>query len=306
MGAYEFSLPALAPTVRTASATNITDSAATLNGTVNPNGGSSWYYFEYGTSTSYGSKTLPESAAAGTSALLVSAGINGLTNNTYHFRIVGENNAGTSYGLDQTFTTSPSAPSVTTDEATSVGATSATLNGTINSNGAATSYFFEYGPAETYGNVTETEEAGASANPVSVSSEIIELELNKTYHFRLVATNEKGTANGSDQTFTTKALAPEVTSDSASSVTSSSATLNGSINPNGASTAYYFEYGMTSAYGSKTIDTSAGSGASSVKVNANISGLKQKYDVPFQACRKKQRGGRLRGAIRRSPRHCHL
>jgi hypothetical protein len=53
----------------------------------------------------------------------------------------------------------------------------------------------------------------------------------------------------------------------------SSSLLGGYVNPRGAPTSYYFEYGATSAYGSQTPTGSAGSGSSEVKVSASIAGL---------------------------------
>lgn len=283
MGAYEFFLASSVPTSATGSATNITLSSATLNGTLNPNGASAWYYFEYGKTTSYGSTTTTTSAGSGTTAVSVSANITELDSGiTYHYRLVGANSAGTNYGSDETFVTSPSAPSVTTDAATSVTIDGATLNGTVNPNGASTTYYFEYGITTSYGSTTTVTGAGSGTSAVSVNASISGLELNTTYHFRLVATNSVGTTNGSDQTFTTNALTPSVSTGSATSVTSNSAILNGTINPNGASTTYYFEYGITTAYGSTTITTSAGSGTSAVSVNANMAGLTESITYHFR------------------------
>jgi len=104
----KYGAPALAPTVTTGSAISITSGSATLNGTVNPNGKKTTYYFEYGTTTSYGltSGTNWAGAGSGTSDVSVSATITGLSpNTTYHYRIVATNSAGTSYGSDQTLTT---------------------------------------------------------------------------------------------------------------------------------------------------------------------------------------------------------
>jgi len=57
------------------------------------------------------------------------------------------------------------------------------------------------------------------------------------------------------------------------SVTSSTATLNATVNPNGYATTYYFEYGTTTSYGTTTTSTSAGSGTSAVSATANLTGL---------------------------------
>jgi len=101
-------VPAEPPTVVTGSASSLTQSSATLNATVNPNGETvTDCHFEYGTSMSYGTSvpctSLPGS---GTSPVVVSAPIEGLSGQaTYHFRIVATNAVGTSEGADQTFTT---------------------------------------------------------------------------------------------------------------------------------------------------------------------------------------------------------
>ena len=102
----KYGAPALAPTVTTGLAISITSGSATLNGIVNPNGKRTTYYFEYGTTTSYGLTSGTKWAGAGTSDVSVSAAITGLSPNTaYHYRIVAINSAGTSYGSDQTLTT---------------------------------------------------------------------------------------------------------------------------------------------------------------------------------------------------------
>ncbi|MGD9366508.1 MAG: glucoamylase family protein [Desulfobacteraceae bacterium] len=96
----------LAPTVATGSAGPVNSTSATLNGTVNPNGLSTSYYFEYGTDTSYGSTTTSADVGSGTTDVSVSADITGLSADTaYHFRLVAINSAGTTNGSDSTFTT---------------------------------------------------------------------------------------------------------------------------------------------------------------------------------------------------------
>jgi YVTN family beta-propeller protein len=271
---WSFTTLVVPPTATTGSATSMTSSSATLNGTVNPNGASTNYYFEYGLTTSYGSNTTSTSVGSGTTAVPVSDGISGLSpGNTYHFRIVATNAGGTNFGSDQTFTTGIDPPTVTTGSATSVTSSSATLNGSVNPNGYSTNYYFEYGLTTSYGSNTTSTSAGSGTTAVPVSGGISGLSPGNTYHFRIVATNAGGTNFGSDQTFTTEIDPPTVTTESAYSVTSSSATLNGSVNPNGASTNYYFEYGLTTGYGSVTTSTNVGSGTTAVSVSDGISGL---------------------------------
>jgi hypothetical protein len=102
-----------APSATTGTATNVSTSAATLTGSVNPNGSSTSYYFEYGTSTSYGTHTSTGTLSKLHSTRQLQASATGLAAGaTYHFRLVATNNYGTSYGSDATFTTpgSTSAP----------------------------------------------------------------------------------------------------------------------------------------------------------------------------------------------------
>ena len=95
------------PVVITNPATNIATNTATLNGTVDPHGLTTTVYFQYGTTTSYGHTSVSQSKT-GNVYQNVSTNISGLTAlTTYHFRIVGTNNGGTTYGSDRTFTTQP-------------------------------------------------------------------------------------------------------------------------------------------------------------------------------------------------------
>ena len=274
-------LPALAadpsaPVVTTGAAGGIGTKAATLNGTVGPSGVSTIYWFEYGTTTSYGLQTGSHGAGSGTSARPVSAHIAGLVaGTTYHYRLVAQNSAGTTDGLDQTFTTSAAnAPLVTTGTAGGIGAKTATLNGTVNPNGAATTYWFQYGTTTSYGLQTGTHSAGSSTSDKHVSVGLSGLVAGTTYHFRLVAQNSGGTTNGQDQMFTTSAAnAPKVTTAAASGIGAKAATVNGTVNPNGASTTFWFQYGTTTGYGLQTGSHGAGGGTSDQHVSANLSGL---------------------------------
>ncbi|MBI3572397.1 hypothetical protein HY091_02615, partial [Candidatus Kaiserbacteria bacterium] len=269
-----FTTLASGPTVTTGSATSITSSGATLNGTVNPNGVTATAWFEYGTTSSYGSSTAAQTLAAGTTAVAVSAAVTGLSpNTTYHFRIDASNNGGTSYGLDASFTTLATKPTVTTGSASSISGSSATLNGTVNPNGVTATAWFEYGTTTSYGSSTATQNIAAGTTAVAVSAAISGLSANTTYHFRIDATNNGGTSNGSDASFTTLAAPPTVTTGNATSITSSGATLNGTVNPNGVTATAWFEYGLSTVYGSTTAAQNITAGTTAVAVSANISSL---------------------------------
>lgn len=95
------------PSVQTTPATAVTSGSVVLNGTVNPGGRQTTYYFQYGTTSSYGSQTASVSAGSGTATVSVSATVCGtlLPGTIYHYRLVATNCAGTAYGGDATFTT---------------------------------------------------------------------------------------------------------------------------------------------------------------------------------------------------------
>ncbi len=97
------------PSVTTGDASDVTRSAATVSGTVNPNGQDANYHFEYGTGTSYGQSTSSSDAGSGSVAVPVTASLSGLDpDTTYHYRLVAANASGTTPGGDLTFTTNGS------------------------------------------------------------------------------------------------------------------------------------------------------------------------------------------------------
>jgi hypothetical protein len=99
-------------------------------------------------------------------------------------------------------------PSASTESATGVTKTGATLNGAVNPNGNGTHYHFEYGTTSSYGSSTAEGDAGAGSSPVSVSATIASLFPGTTYHFRLVASSAGGVSYGSDRVFQTAMATP--------------------------------------------------------------------------------------------------
>lgn len=93
------------PLVITGTATNITPSSVTLNGSVNPNGSITTAYFEYGSSTSYGNRTQVVAAGNGASLINLTGNLSNLVpNTTYHYRVVATNSEGIiTRGSNQTF-----------------------------------------------------------------------------------------------------------------------------------------------------------------------------------------------------------
>jgi plastocyanin len=193
------------PVVITNPAAFIASFSATLKGSLNPDGLSTTFHFQYGTTTGYGLTTAPQTQNGNTSQP-VSANINSLTaHTTYHFRIVASNTAGTTFGSDRTFTTLPPTgfPIVTTNPGTNVTASSARLNGTLDPHGLSTTVYFQYGPITSYGSRTPNH-IKTGNDYQNVFASISGLTAGTTYHFRIVATNTVGTRYGTDRTFTTQ------------------------------------------------------------------------------------------------------
>lgn len=197
-----------APTVTTLAATNITSSAATLNGSVNPNGSATTYHFEWGTTTSYGSNTTSASAGSGSSVVNVNANISGLiAGTTYHYRLVAQNSGGNTNGSDMTFTAAVA--TVTTTAASSITMNTAVSGGNVTSDGGlsitARGVCWGTGVNPNISGNHTTDGTGTG----SFISQLAGLNPNTLYHIRAYATNSSGTYYGSDLQFTT--LSPVLT-----------------------------------------------------------------------------------------------
>ncbi|MFH0888660.1 MAG: glycine rich domain-containing protein, partial [Planctomycetota bacterium] len=192
-------------------------------------------------------------------------------NTTYYWRIDPTNTSVTITGIIWSFTTAQ-APTCTTNAATNVAGTTATLNGTVNPNGTnVTTCYFDYGTTTSYGiSATVASLPGSGTSGVAVTANITSLSIGTLYNFRVVAINTGGTTNGSNLTFNTLSP-PTCTTNAATSVAGTTATLNGTVNPNGFNvTTCYFDYGTTTSYGiSATVVSLPGSGSSPISVTAN-------------------------------------
>ncbi len=300
-----------APTAVTSSSVAPSDTTAIVNGTVNPKGAFTSYWYEYGTSSNLGSKTANQTLGSGFVTIQAPGYIVGLTKSTtYYLRLVSENQygrvAGATYSFRTTDGTPPpvgSAPTAKTLSATGISRTTANLNGEVTPNKADTQYWFEYGKTVELGNTSVFSHGGNGSAKTAVSMSLSDLDPLTTYYFRLNAQNQFGTINGSILNFKTLgptgAAAPTIVTQSATALASTSATLHGTVNPNGAETTYWFEYSTDSLLGSILLNTTdeivlpASSNTSSVA--ANISDLKSNTTYYFRLVGQNSQGT-VRGA----------
>jgi hypothetical protein len=95
------------------------------------------------------------------------------------------------------------APTVTTGGAASVAQQTARLVGTVDPNGAQTTYQFQYGTTTAYGLAT-AENSVTGDGRRTVTMDIAGLAPATTYHYRLIARNVHGLVKGADRTFKTR------------------------------------------------------------------------------------------------------
>lgn len=99
-----------------------------------------------------------------------------------------------------------STPGVSTGSASSITFSSAILSGSVNPNGQITNYVFQYGATSGYGGQTPLGPAGNGTISIRLTQGVAGLQPGTTYHYRIVAVNSAGTANGKDRTFKTASV----------------------------------------------------------------------------------------------------
>jgi len=300
MGAVQTFVTPSSPKAFTASATYVTDTAATLNGAGNPSRASATGWFRYSSTNpgacddKFGSRAPVTSGVALGNDIYdqpYSQTISGLSPaTTYYYCAIIASTEGMAFGAVMSFTTSTVA-TVTTNAATGISATSATLNGAGNPNGASASGWFRYSNtnpgtcSDSFGwraPSSSSTSLGAGNTSVPYGQSISGLSPGTTYYYCAIVSNSYGTGFGAVLTFVTPAMAPTVTTGSASSLTMTTGVLSGYANPGGDATTAWFRFSTASpgtcndSFGTRapaTGGSALGSGTSNVAFSQPISGL---------------------------------
>lgn len=255
------------PALITIAASNITSNSAQLNGSINPNGLSSKYNFVYGKDTSYGFTTIHKDAGSGSSAFTVSESVSALQpNTTYHFRISASNSAGKAAGNDFTFTTKDTVFKMSVTQGgngsgyVKINGNQFTLPVTQNfSSGTLVS--LEAFPNPGFSFIGWRGDTVTSSNPINIkmiSSKNIIAQFEVSFG------------------------QPVVSTDSARKIGDNTEVLYGTVNPNGLSTSYKFEYGIDTTYGFSTALKILGSGVVPFKVSDTVEGLSSNKQYHFR------------------------
>ena len=288
---FSFNVGAQAgPSVTSSSATSVTSTTGTLNGTANPNALTTQAWFLYGTSSNLAgaTATAQQGIGSGTTAVAVSASLTGLIpGTTYFYQTVASNSVGTTKSSILSFTTgSTKLPVTTTGAASSVTISSASASGSVNPNGLDTRFWFELSTSSAMTNSISTtqQDIGSGSSLVAVSATFSGLTANTTYYFQVWASNSAGTSQGAVVSFRT-AQPPAVNTLPVPSFTNTTAIVSSSVNPEGMDTAAWFAYSTNSAMSgaTTTAQQDIGAGSTTVTVNATLTGLTSSTTYYFQA-----------------------
>jgi uncharacterized protein (TIGR02145 family) len=220
------------PILTTTAASNISYTTATSGGNITSDGGVDVTARGVCWNTT-GNPTIADNKTAdGTGTGSYTSNLLSLIDGTiYYVRAYATNSKGTSYGAEQTLTTtSITVPIITTSAVSNILYTSATSGGNIISDGgvAVTARGVCWNKT---GNPTVTDTKTSDGTGAgSYTSNLSSLTDGTTYYVKAYATNSKGTSYGVQQTLTTTAItAPILTTTAANNISYTTATSGGNI-----------------------------------------------------------------------------
>ena len=226
------------PTVTTSTITQITETSAVAGGNVTSDGNANVTERGVCISTVSNPTTSNTKITAGSGTGTFNCNLTNLQPNTkYYVRAYAVNSKGTAYGDEVSFTTALpiSLATVTTASITNITETTATAGGTVTSDGNAA--VTERGVCiSTVSNpTTSNTKISAGLGTGAFTCNLTGLQANTTYYVRAYAINSKGTAYGTQVTFTTnkQIVLPTVTTSTVTQITATSAVAGGTVTSDG-------------------------------------------------------------------------
>jgi hypothetical protein len=236
---------------------NRTPEGATLQGTINPGGHATGYVFEVEQEISPGTftavKFISGKLGAGVNNVQLTGSVSGLERgHSFRYKLVGwqEGPPEPTHVMGQ-YVYFKTGPLVFAGQVKGVTGSGAELIGSIDPNGLDTNGYFEYdtkeyrlgeGPHGADIPIPPGLDIGNGSSFVQLAQKAEGLDPGTKYYFRVVAQNELGSVYSEQEWFTTKKVAPIVTTEPASYVNTLEPELNAKINPGGVDTHYHFEY----------------------------------------------------------------
>lgn len=278
----------------TLDATNIADSSATMRGRLDGMGGASsvdvFFQWRAATDSQWTQTTQTAKTAFGEFEQTL-LGLNAGDTYVYRAGVIGAN-SGVDFGGERTLTTTNDGttnPTVITYGPSNVGVTSATLNGDLTSLGSYTSVdvYFEYREVGqgSWSTTTRTAQSSTGAFSDSVST----LRSSTNYEFRAAAATPNGAVTGGIVTFTTgQGQGIQVTTNNATEISDSSATLNGTLDAMGSASSVdvAFEYRQVGATAWQRSTSETLTVPQSFDIG--IGGLQSQTDYEFRAVAESQ------------------
>lgn len=273
-----------------------TQTQATVRVEINPNGVTTAFSVDFGTTTTYDKSSAFGSAGKGSAMVAASISLTGLTcSTTYHYRVIVTNANGAVTGGDNVLTTNTCATaSIATITPTNVGVTSATVAAQLSAIDQRAEIYFEISTSGGAPIRTTRQIFQAGLAPVRVSQFVSGLQCSTKYNVTVVALVGTGSLPGTTQAFTTLACASVsavAVTGAPTSITLTAATLNGTVDADGFPTSAHFEYGRTTTYGSTTPEQAQGSGTAPRSILAAISDLSCGTTYNFRLVVKRDEGG---------------
>jgi hypothetical protein len=267
-----FATPVAVEGVQTLAVSEVLGTSATFNGSLEPNGFDTHYWFEYGPQSIFGSSTTHQDAGEASGEKPVNLPVTGLEpNTTYFYRLATENVFGVTFGGEQPFTTEALPPVLAPPQPVSaITRVTATISTGINPEKSATTWRILYGETSAYGEHTPELLIGEGFGEQTVRYGLEGLRPDTTYHYQVQTSNQAGTVTGPDEAFTTGAPTPPAAlTGGASNITLTTATVAGTIEAEGLPTSFVLEFGTDTEYGT-SIPGEAGAGAEPLQITVPL------------------------------------